>query len=183
MDRPTGLEHGDELLETPRSGLRTLRVVQAIEDGVSVATVQRLEGAAGLHTLREPCLEIRGRRGQIIASLDRGLGECRIGVVVNVGDAGAFLLDGDLPIEVLQEQGETKEADDRRRSESAPIVRMVNLIVSQAVETGASDIHIEPRKSALLVLGLQDQVLLLSPGLGHDAPRFVLCRTDRLRRP
>ena len=75
----------------------------------------------------------------------------------------------DLPIEVLQEQGETKDVDDRRRSESAPIVRMVNLIVSQAVDTGASDIHIEPRKGALLVRNRVDGLLRQA----LEAPKWV----------
>jgi type IV pilus assembly protein PilB len=76
---------------------------------------------------------------------------------------------GDLPIEVLQEEYESKDADDRRRSESAPIVRMVNLIVSQAVETGASDIHIEPRRAALLIRNRVDGILRQS----LEAPKWV----------
>ena len=50
-------------------------------------------------------------------------------------------------VEVVQErkEGDSKEAEDlRKRSEAAPIIRMVNLIVSEAVEKGASDIHVEP---------------------------------------
>jgi type IV pilus assembly protein PilB len=43
---------------------------------------------------------------------------------------------GDLPLELMQEGDGDNLADDKRRAESAPIVRMVNLIVSQAVETG-----------------------------------------------
>jgi type IV pilus assembly protein PilB len=77
---------------------------------------------------------------------------------------------GDMPIEV-QENGqyETKDADDRRRSESAPIVRMVNLIVSQAVDTGASDIHIEPGKTNLLIRNRVDGLLRQS----LEAPKWV----------
>jgi type IV pilus assembly protein PilB len=77
---------------------------------------------------------------------------------------------GEQPIEV-QESGtfETKDADDRRRSESAPIVRMVNLIISQAVETGASDIHIEPGRAALLIRNRVDGLLRQS----LEAPKWV----------
>ena len=49
---------------------------------------------------RELGREIGGRRRQIIAPLHRRLGEGRVGVMVDVGDAGALLLDGDLPVEV-----------------------------------------------------------------------------------
>jgi type IV pilus assembly protein PilB len=78
---------------------------------------------------------------------------------------------GDLPIELMQDHAEFegKEADDRRRSESAPIVRVVNLIVSQAVETGASDIHIEPGKSNLLIRNRVDGLLRQS----LEAPKWV----------
>ena len=77
---------------------------------------------------------------------------------------------GDLPVELMQDNElEGNLADDKRRSESAPIVRMVNLIVSQAVETGASDIHIEPGKSHLLIRNRVDGLLRQS----LEAPRWV----------
>ena len=56
---------------------------------------ERLPGACQLR------LEIRGGREQIVPPLDGGLGEGRIGVVVGVRDAGALLLNGDLPVEVV----------------------------------------------------------------------------------
>ena len=78
---------------------------------------------------------------------------------------------GDLPIEFTQDNGDLngKDADDRRRSESAPIVRMVNLIVTQAVETGASDIHIEPNRTNLLIRNRVDGLLRQS----LEAPKWV----------
>ena len=79
---------------------------------------------------------------------------------------------GDLPVEVLQEGTEFdgKDADDMQRAaKSAPIIRMVNLIVSQAVETGASDIHIEPGKSMLLIRNRVDGLLRQS----LEAPKWV----------
>ena len=78
---------------------------------------------------------------------------------------------GDLPIELMQDatEGEGTAADNLRKSQSAPIVRMVNLIVSQAVETGASDIHIEPGKSNLLIRNRVDGLLRQS----LEAPKWV----------
>jgi type IV pilus assembly protein PilB len=76
---------------------------------------------------------------------------------------------GDQPIEVMQESLENRDAEDRKRSESAPIVRMVNLIVSQAVETGASDIHIEPKKTSLQIRNRVDGLLRHS----LEAPKWV----------
>jgi type IV pilus assembly protein PilB len=77
---------------------------------------------------------------------------------------------GDVPIEFMQAGAdESSSVDDKKRSESAPIIRMVNLIVSQAVETGASDIHIEPGKSALLIRNRVDGLLRQS----LEAPKWV----------
>src|SRR5262245_54253602 len=55
------------------------------------------EVAAGGGELRR---EVGSRHRQIIAPRHRRLGEGRIGVMIDVGDAGAFLLDGDLPVEI-----------------------------------------------------------------------------------
>ena len=76
---------------------------------------------------------------------------------------------GDLPLELMQEGDGDNLADDKRRAESAPIVRMVNLIVSQAVETGASDIHLEPGKTNLVVRNRVDGLLRHS----LEAPKWV----------
>jgi type IV pilus assembly protein PilB len=77
---------------------------------------------------------------------------------------------GDQPMEFMDSpDGDGNIADDKRRSESAPIVRMVNLIVSQAVESGASDIHIEPGKTQLVVRNRVDGLLRHS----LEAPRWV----------
>jgi type IV pilus assembly protein PilB len=76
---------------------------------------------------------------------------------------------GDIPLELQQELEEGSITDDKKRAESAPIIRMVNLIVSQAVETGASDIHIEPGKAQLVVRNRVDGLLRHS----LEAPRWV----------
>ena len=77
---------------------------------------------------------------------------------------------GDIPLELQQElEAEGNITDDKKRAESAPIIRMVNLIVSQAVETGASDIHIEPGKAQLVVRNRVDGLLRHS----LEAPRWV----------
>src|SRR6185312_2777021 len=57
----------------------------------------------------EPRLEVCGRCGQIVAPLDRRLGEGRIGVVVDVGYAGPLLLDRDLAVEVASHMVEVAD--------------------------------------------------------------------------
>ncbi len=57
-------------------------------------------------------------------------------------------------VEIVQDSKETdaKDADDlRKKSEAAPIIRMVNLFVAEAVDQGASDIHVEPTKTTLQI--------------------------------
>ncbi len=62
------------------------------------------------------------------------------------------------------EQMETREEDVsieklRTLTEEAPVVRLVNLIISQAISDGASDIHIEPHRRSLHVRYRIDGVL------------------------
>jgi type IV pilus assembly protein PilB len=55
-------------------------------------------------------------------------------------------------IELAEEGGEDGDsAADTEQSESAPVVKLVNLIVYEAVKAGASDIHIEPYEKKVRV--------------------------------
>jgi type IV pilus assembly protein PilB len=65
-------------------------------------------------------------------------------------------------IEVVPERKDTdgKDVDDlRKKSEAAPIIQMVNLFVAEAVDQGASDIHVEPTKTTLHIRNRIDGVL------------------------
>ena len=75
-------------------------------------------------------------------------------------------------VEIVQDSGEPDKRDTedlRRKSEAAPIIRMVNLFVSEAVEQGASDIHVEPSKTILQIRNRVDGVLRKS----LDLPKWV----------
>lgn len=61
-------------------------------------------------------------------------------------------LKGEVPVQ--EANSEEDEADD------APIVRLSNLIVHQAVSDGASDIHMEPRKDGMVVRYRIDGVMI-----------------------
>jgi type IV pilus assembly protein PilB len=54
---------------------------------------------------------------------------------------------------------EPTEAELREMGEEAPIIRLANLIISQAIADGASDIHIEPRRSLVVVRSRVDGVM------------------------
>jgi general secretion pathway protein E len=68
--------------------------------------------------------------------------------------------------------GDASEIDIQRLRDiasEAPIIRLVNQLIANAVETGASDIHVEPNAEALLVRhridGLLRTAQVLRPGL------------------
>jgi type IV pilus assembly protein PilB len=75
-------------------------------------------------------------------------------------------------VELVTETGdlEGKDLEDlRKKSEAAPVIRMVNLIVAEAVDQGASDIHVEPTKTALQIRNRVDGLLRKS----MDLPKWV----------
>jgi type IV pilus assembly protein PilB len=81
-------------------------------------------------------------------------------------------IEGDWQVEVLRERpdGDPKDTEDlRKRSEAAPIVRMVNLIMAQAVDQGASDIHVEPARTSVVIRTRVDGILRKS----LEAPKWV----------
>src|SRR5262249_15994329 len=53
-------------------------------------------------------------------------------------------MDENVDVELQEEMAEASLADLEKGAEEAPIVKLVNLILTDAVKRGASDIHIEP---------------------------------------
>ena len=82
----------------------------------------------------------------------------------NIGDAieGAIKdFDGDLDVHADQdEEEELSEAELRELGEDAPVIRLANLIINQAISEKASDIHIEPRKDAVIVRFRVDGIMM-----------------------
>ncbi|NIO17794.1 MAG: type II secretion system protein GspE [Deltaproteobacteria bacterium] len=80
-------------------------------------------------------------------------------------------ISADKVVEVLHESKEEKRdtEDLRKKSEAAPVIRMVNLIISEAVEIGASDIHIEPDRGNLVIRNRVDGLLRQS----IELPKWV----------
>jgi len=62
-------------------------------------------------------------------------------------------------LELLEDEGELDLAEIAAESEAAPVVRLVNIILSDAIKRGASDIHIEPYEKAYRVRYRIDGVL------------------------
>ncbi len=86
---------------------------------------------------------------------------------VNVGDAIRGVMqdfEGMLQLSDAPEEKEDEpsEAELREMGEEAPIVRLANLIINQAVAERASDIHIEPRKDGVVVRYRIDGIMIES---------------------
>lgn len=58
---------------------------------------------------------------------------------------------GDIEVKANSKEEDLSEDELRSLGEDAPIIRLANLIVNQAVMDRASDIHIEPRKDGMVV--------------------------------
>jgi type IV pilus assembly protein PilB len=62
----------------------------------------------------------------------------------NLEDVMASLDMGEADVELQEEEGDIALADLEKAADEAPIVKLVNLILTEAVKKGASDIHMEP---------------------------------------
>ena len=105
-------------------------------------------------------------RSQILWAIDQHyhLGASMSGIVKDIAD--------ERTVEVVTEsrESEAPDAEDlRKRSEAAPVIRMVNLIVSEGVGHGASDIHVEPMKGSLQIRNRIDGLLRKS----MELPKWV----------
>jgi type IV pilus assembly protein PilB len=76
-------------------------------------------------------------------------------------------------IEVVLDQDEDLDAEG---SESAPIIRLVNMLISEAIRCRASDIHLEPEEKNFRVRYRLDGVLKEMPGIPKKMQNAVLSR-------
>jgi type IV pilus assembly protein PilB len=77
------------------------------------------------------------------------------------------LVDEDQELELAAEEQEMDAAMLERAAEEAPIIKLVNLILTDSVKRGASDIHVEPYENEMRVRFRVDGVLqtVMSPPL------------------
>jgi len=75
------------------------------------------------------------------------------------GLEGVFTDFEDEDIDVVQEEDEIDVSDLKKATEEAPVVRLVNFILTDAIKKGASDIHIEPYEKLFRVRYRIDGVL------------------------
>ena len=99
----------------------------------------------------------------IAAGIEKAYGENQQQELDQVMQSMAEL--GDADVELQNEQQEMDLADLERAADEAPIVKLVNIILTDAVKRGASDIHMEPYEKEFRVRFRIDGVLqnIMSP--------------------
>jgi len=65
----------------------------------------------------------------------------------------------DIDLEIIDDDDEINPSDLEKASEDAPVVKLVNLILTDAIKKGASDIHVEPYEKSFRVRYRIDGVL------------------------
>ncbi len=94
---------------------------------------------------------------------------------IRVEETYASLL-GDMQQEDLEVVHDQDDDLDGEGVESAPIIRLVNMLISEAIRSRCSDIHIEPEEKAVRVRYRIDGVLKEMPGIPKKMQNAVTSR-------
>lgn len=133
---------------------RESKLVIAMANPLDVFAIDELRMLTGMEI--EPVIAVEEELNASIAAFYK--------IDVNVHDALAGVMkdfDGNIEVGSIDEE-ELSEAELREMGEDAPIIRLANLIINQAIGDRASDIHIEPQKEGVLVRYRIDGVMIES---------------------
>lgn len=87
------------------------------------------------------------------------------------------LMKDESDVQVVEDQKEEQSLDEMLEStESAPVIRMVNMMLVEALRTGASDIHIEPMEKQVRLRYRIDGSLTERPGPPKSLQNAVISR-------
>jgi type IV pilus assembly protein PilB len=87
------------------------------------------------------------------------------------------LMRDDSEVQVVEESEEDQSLDEMLESaEGAPVIRMVNMMLVEALRTGASDIHIEPEDKTVRLRYRIDGKLVERPGPPKNLQNAVISR-------
>jgi type IV pilus assembly protein PilB len=167
--RLVAAQHGLAVVELGSTGvdamaaesvpLRVLQQVTAIPyafDGdslcVAIADPQNVHGIDALRLASRHPIVLRVATS---AEIENELG--RMARTAEAFGGGGTRLTEAIDLEVIDEEADDLEADDG--VSDAPLVRLVNSIIFEAAEDGASDVHFEPQADALIVRFRIDGVL------------------------
>jgi type IV pilus assembly protein PilB len=92
-------------------------------------------------------------------------------------DMEELMRDGESDVEVVEESNADESLEEMLESaEGAPVIRMVNMILVEALRTGSSDIHIEPMEKRLRLRYRIDGVLVERPSPPKNLQAAVTSR-------
>jgi len=165
----------DEKLVRQHHGLplfkRGNRLFIAVSDPTNLIALDEIKFHAGTNT--EPVLVEEDKLNIVIEK------------AMSASDTTLQDLDGDLDdIDISSEEGSTNESGSDVDVDDAPVVRFINKVLLDAINTGASDIHFEPYEKFYRVRYRRDGVLteIATPPVGLSkkiAARLkVLSRLD-----
>ncbi len=87
------------------------------------------------------------------------------------------LMRGDSDVQIVEDSDEDQSLDEMLESaEGAPVIRMVNMMLVEALRTGASDIHIEPEEKTVRLRYRIDGKLIERPGPPKNLQNAVISR-------
>ena len=100
------------------------------------------------------------------------------------GVAQAFInqLDRDTLLRELHQLAASTRDDLLDNSARAPVIRLVNLLLFEAVQSGASDVHIQPYEDRLMIRTRIDGVLYDAFTLGRDIQEEIISRVKVMGR-
>jgi type IV pilus assembly protein PilB len=133
---------------------RLVAIPYALEDGtlrVAVADPGNIQGIDELRLATRYPLDIG------VAARDDIFVEIRRLARASEAFGARAAVEDELELDVEEEETDDLEVDDG--ISDAPLVRLVNSVIFQAAEDGASDVHFEPQEDALLVRFRVDGVL------------------------
>jgi type IV pilus assembly protein PilB len=128
------------------------KLLVAMANPLDIFVIDELRLATGMEI--EPMIAVEEDLNIALSALYK--------VDINVNDALAGVMkdfNGQVDITHVEDD-ELSEAELREMGEDAPIIRLASLIINQAIQDKASDIHIEPQKDGVRVRYRVDGVLL-----------------------
>jgi len=133
---------------------RLIAMPYAIEDGTLKVAVA---DPGNIHAIDELRLATRYPLEIGVAAREDILAEIRRLARASEAFGARAAVEEELTLEAEEEEVDDLEVDDG--ISDAPLVRLVNSVIFQAAEDGASDVHFEPQEDALLVRFRVDGVL------------------------
>jgi type IV pilus assembly protein PilB len=139
----------------------------ATGDPFDLMAIDELKTITGMDVtaLAAPEHEVQEATARIFADSAQGM------------DMEALLKEADSDVLVVEEQAEEQNLDEMlQETNAAPVIRMVNMILVEALRTGASDIHIEPMEKKVRLRNRVDGELLELPGPPKSLQAAVISR-------